>query len=244
MPSPFQFERDFAIVMTATIVPNVTGVASVDPKERLNEYASAVRFYLEHAPVIFLENSGYDLAAHPEFQATARLRIRQFPRSKHPERGKGFQEFEMLDAWLASEPDLPTHWFKVTGRYQLRNIDVMLAECRSESRASLVMDQSVRTKATRTYAFWVATAFYRRWLAGVYCKCDDREGAWIERVLYRELKSAPKTEVRSFATQPRLAAISGASGLAFPSGRGQWMSKQLLRTMNRWVDKTYLWYSK
>lgn len=244
MTAPSQLNQDIPIVMTATIIPNVTGAASIDPTERLNEYAAAVKFYRRHAPVVFLENSGYDLASHPEFQETPGLTVMRFPRSNYPERGKGFQEFEMLDAWLTSEVEPPSCWMKVSGRYRLRNVGSLLAECRANTRASLIMDQCPRIRATRTYVFWVSTPFYRQKLAGIYRRCDDRTGAWIERVLFQELKRLKKGEIRTFATQPWLAAIAGSSGQAFPSGRVQWMIKQQLRNLNRLVDKTYLWYSR
>jgi hypothetical protein len=235
---------EIPIVLTATIIPNQVVAAENNPETRLAEYLHTLKFYLSFAPVIFLENSGYPLERHPEFAETARLRVKQFPPSANPERGKGHQEFEMLDAWLATEPQPPARWLKISGRYLLHNIDDILNECRMESHSELIIDQVSRTGMARTYSFCVNTDFYRPQLAGLYQQCDDRNGEWIERVLFRKLKTAPAGEVRLFVTQPRITAIAGSTGAAFPGGRGQWVGKQMLRNLNRLVDRKYLWYSK
>jgi hypothetical protein len=235
---------EIPIVLTATIVPNpVTAATTASPETRLAEYLKSLQFYLQFAPVIFLENSGYPLERHSEFAETARLRVKRFSPSANPLRGKGYQEFEMLDAWLAAEPQTPARWLKISGRYQLHNIAAILDECRRESYNQLIIDQTARTRLARTYFFCVNTDFYRQQLAGLYQQCDDRTGEWIERVLFRKLKTVPE-EVRLFVTQPRITAIAGSSGAAFPSGRGQWLGKQMLRNLNRLVDRKYLWYPK
>jgi hypothetical protein len=233
------------IVLTATIIPNqVTAAGTSNPETRLAEYLNTLKFYRQFAPVIFLENSGYPLERHPEFAETTGLCVKKFAPAANPERGKGYQEFEMLDAWLAAEPQPPARWLKISGRYLLHNIDDILNECRMESHSELIIDQTARTGMARTYSFCVNTNFYRRQLAGLYQQCDDRTGEWIECVLFRKLKTARAGEVRLFVTQPRITAIAGSSGAAFPSGRGQWLGKQMLRNLNRLVDRKYLWYSK
>jgi hypothetical protein len=239
-----QHTDELPVVLTATITPNVTGAASVNPEMRLAEYRQVLQFCQQFAPVIFLENSNYPLEQHPEFAESPRLRIHRFPPSASPERGKGFQEFEMLDAWLAAEKNPPVRWLKISGRYQLHNLAAILEECRTEQRGGLIIDQVARTGLARTYSFCTDTDFYRQQLGGLYQQCDDRTGEWIERVLFRKLKTVPAGKVRFFVTQPRITAIAGSSGTAFPSGRGQWLVKQMLRNLNRLVDRKYLLYSK
>jgi hypothetical protein len=232
------------IVLTATIIPNGVTAAASDPEKRLKEYAAALKYYLRFAPVIFLENSGYPLAQHPEFQQTERLQVRRFQPSANPERGKGYQEFEMLDAWMSSKTQTqpPAQWLKISGRYQILNIATVLGECERAADVPLVIDQVRRSAMARTYFFCARADFYRAEMRGLYQQCDDRTGDWIERILFRKLKSAK--DVRSFLTQPRIQATAGGSGAAFPTGRGQWICKQILRRVNRIVDKRYLWYSK
>jgi hypothetical protein len=236
-----QAKTEIPIVLTGTVIPN--GVAAAfTPQVRLAEYVKALKFYVQFAPIIFLENSGYPLEQHPEFCDNPRLQVKQFPPSATPKRGKGYQEFEMLDAWLAAEPHPPVRWLKISGRYQICNIDRILKECRTDQRNGLLIDQLKNRTFARTYLFCVDTDFYRERLRGLYRQCDDQTGNWIERVLFLEMKEVSVARIRSFKTQPYLAATGGASGRAFPSGRGQWLCKQILRSLNRLLDRKYLRY--
>lgn len=235
-------QTNLSLVLTGTIVPSAATTAQTNPGERLAQYLEAVQFYQQYAPVIFLENSNYPLEKHPEFAESDRLRVRRFPPSKSSERGKGYQEFEMLDAWLTSEPQTPERWLKITGRYRVLNIGRVLHECQ-RSAPRLLIDQARRGRVARTYLFCTETAFYRQHMAGLYLQCDDRTGEWIERVLFRKLKDVPTKEFSLFKTQPRIAAVAGSGGV-FPTGRGQRFLKQILRSVNRAFDKRYLWYAK
>lgn len=235
---------EIPIVLTATIIPNGVGTTSSDTERRLNEYLEALEFYLPIAPVFFLENSVYPLERHPEFRSTDRLRVRRFGPSARPERGKGYQEFEMLDGWMTSESAPPERWMKISGRYRILNVSRILAESRRDAGTRLIIDQLPRSRFARTYYFTARTDFYRREALGLYRQCDDPAGDWIERVLFRKLKAIPKDQVRFFRTQPLIRAVAGSSGAQFPTGRGQWMCKQFLRHLNRLVDRRYLWYSR
>lgn len=235
---------EIPIVLTATVMPIGVGAAASDPEKRLREYIAALEFYTSFAPVIFLENSAYPLERHPEFRQTERLQVRRFQPSASPERGKGYQEFEMLDSWVSSETQPPERWLKISGRYQILNISSILAECRRNENTSLLIDQLTRSSFARTFYFMVETDFYRRNGLGLYRQCDDRNGEWIERVLFRKLRGLPAAEVRFFGTQPRIRAVAGSTGTPFPSGRGQWICKQVLRRLNQLIDRQYLWYVK
>jgi hypothetical protein len=230
------------IVLTATVIPNGITAAINDPESRLREYLAALAFYREFAPVFFLENSAYPLEKHPEFRQTERFQVRRFQPSANPERGKGYQEFEMLDAWMSSEAQPPERWLKISGRYQILNISNILAECRRAAGVPLIVDQARRSSMARTYYFCAGTEYYRNEMKGLYRQCDDRTGEWIERILFRKLKTA--RDVRYFVTQPRIQATAGGSGGSFPTGKGQWLFKQILRHLNRLVDNRYLWHAK
>ncbi len=232
------------VVLTATIVPNAPGAALTDPAVRLAEYLRVLQFCQRFAPVIFLENSGYPLDRHPEFAESPSLRVRRFVRSPAPQRGKGYQEFEMLDAWLNTDRQPPHRWLKISGRYQLPNLAAILDECAREKSCPLLIDQAARSRMARTYLFSVTTAFYREHLGGLYRQCDDQTGDWIERVLFRALMRVPGGQMRCFKTQPRVRAQAGSSGAAFPTGRFQWLVKQCLRRVNRLFDQRHLWYSR
>ncbi|HEX5397475.1 MAG TPA: hypothetical protein VFY06_00310, partial [Verrucomicrobiae bacterium] len=134
-------------------------------------------------------------------------------------------------------------WLKLTGRYHLLNLAKVLAECRGETRASLIIDQICRRQFARTYLFCASTEFYLGRIRNLYKESDDRTGEQIECVLFRELAKAPAGEVRFFTTQPRLHAQAASTGAVFPTGRFQWFVKQCLRRLNRLVDDRRLLYS-
>lgn len=233
---------EIPIVLTATVIPNGVTAAISDPEKRLREYSAALAFYLDFAPVFLLENSAYPLEKHPEFHQTEGLQVRRFQPSANPERGKGYQEFEMLDAWISSEAQPPEQWLKISGRYQFLNVPDILAECRRRAGVPLIIDQARRSSMARTYYFCARTEYYLREMKDLYRQCDDRTGEWIERVLFRKLQMA--RDVRHFVTQPRIQAVAGGSGGSFPTGGGQWLFKQVLRYLNQLVDKRYLWHAK
>ncbi|MEI7879369.1 MAG: hypothetical protein WCI95_00710 [bacterium] len=237
-----EFHAQMPVVLTGTIIPNVAGAVSLTPEARLAEYRHVVQSCQQFAPVIFLENSNYPLERYPEFADSPRLRVHRFPPSGNPEKGKGFQEFEMLDKWVLTEPKPPRRWLKLTGRYDLLNMSAILKECGSEQKYSLLIDQLRKQKMARTYMFCIQTEFYRTHLANLYRQCDDRTGEWIERVLFRKLETIPAGQIRLFKTQPLLRARAGSTGLAFPSGKFQWSIKQNLRRLNQLMDERYLHY--
>jgi hypothetical protein len=246
MHSASDFQSEIPVVLTATIIPNAASAAAINPEERLADYRAVVQFCKQFAPVYFLENSTYPLEKHPEFADSNTLRVRRFAPSKNPERGKGYQEFEMLDAWLAAESQPPARWLKITGRYQLLNLPAILAECRQDQNQPLLIDQIYRQQWSRSYLFCVQSSFYQAQMKGLYRECDDRNGDYhfIERVLFRHLAQLPAGQAKLFKTQPRIQGISGTTGIAYPSGRFQWLVKQGLRSLNRMVNQRQLLYTR
>ncbi len=240
--------NDIAIALTGTIIPNAAFTTYADPAIRRREYLEAIRFYRQFAPVYFLENSSYRLSEDAEFcEASGRepfeLMIRKQPVSTAREKGKGYQEFEMLDAWLAGEPAPPGRWVKITGRYLYLNFAALLADCRRQKAARMIIDQCPRSAKARGYLFCVETEFYREHLTGIYRECDDGAGQWIEHALYRRLSGLPASDVRLFAEEPRLRAISGSTGGSITTTPLKFAAKRALRRVNRVFDQQYLWYT-
>lgn len=234
---------DLAIVLTGTIIPNAPFTAHNDPAIRRREYLTAINFYRQFAPVYFLENSTYPLEEDQEFNQFPNVMLRQRPVSKAPERGKGYQEFEMIDGWLLNEPQPPHRWMKITGRYLYPNIEMLLSECPSEQSVGIIIDQCPRSRKARGYLFCVETEFYKKYLAGAYHGCDDASGRWIEYVIYERLNQVPAPQVRLFAVEPRLSAISGSTGGNLETPLMKFVVKRILRQINYFFDKRRLWYT-
>lgn len=232
---------DLAIVLTGTIVPNAPFTAHNDPQTRRQEYLTALRFYSQFASVYFLENSIYPLSDDAEFNQLANVTIRQRPPSRSPERGKGYQEFEMIDGWLLSEPQPPPRWIKITGRYFYRNFTVLLSDCKHEQEAKMIIDRCARFHYARTCLFYVETEFYHERLAGIYLDCNDDLDETIERVLCRHLSSLPQAQVRLFSIEPRLTGINGTSGSSLEMKRATYLVKRVWRRANYLMNNRKLW---
>jgi hypothetical protein len=236
-------DSETAIVLTGALIPSAPFTTHADPQTRRREYLEAIRFYRRFAPVYFLENSAYRLGDDAEFAGQRGLRLRQMPVSSAPERGKGYQEFEMIEAWLAREQP-PPRWIKITGRYLYRNFAALFDECRRERRARMIVDLCARSQFARSHLFWVETDFYRAHLVGVYRECDDEAGEWIEPVLYRRLIKLPRDDVRVFSSEPRLTGISGSTGGSLETNPLKHAVKRVLRKINYALDRRQLWYTR
>jgi hypothetical protein len=232
---------DLAIVLTGTIVPNAPFTAHNDPQARRQEYLSALRFYSQFAPVYFLENSIYPLSDDAEFHQLANVMIRQRPPSKSPERGKGYQEFEMIDGWLLSESQPPPRWIKISGRYFYRNFAALLADCSLERKAKMIVDRCARYHYARTCLFCVEIEFYRQRLINIYRECNDDLNETIERVLYRHLTPLPQSQVRLFSVEPRLTGINGTTGSRLEMKGSTYLLKRVWRRANYMLNPHKLW---
>lgn len=235
--------NELALVLTGTIIPNAPFTAHADPQTRRREYLAALEFYRQFAPVYFLENSGYALHNDAEFAALPGVELRAQPLSSAAERGKGYQEFEMLDGWLAREAQPPARWVKITGRYFFRNFGRLWANCQRARNADLLIDRCARSHWARSYLFCITTDFYRRQLAGIYRECDDTQGDYIERVLYRRLAALPEARVRLFASEPRLTGVSGTTAESIETDARRYVVKRILRKLNYALDRRQLWYT-
>jgi hypothetical protein len=238
-----QRQSDINIILTGTIVPNASFTVVSDPSLRRQEYLDAIKYYAKFAPVHFLENSLYDLDCDPDFRLNESVKIRKFPVSSFSQRGKGYQEFEMMDSWISSNLDVPERWLKITGRYLVENISDILTDCHRDERKQLVIDLSKRSKIAHTHMFCSTSDFYRKNLLNSYKECDDESGEWIERVLYKKSEGWGSGATRTFRVEPNIKAVSGSTGgsLAIPTLKRK--IKSALRAVNGFFDNQYLWYS-
>ncbi len=234
--------HNLGIVLTGTIIPNTTlHTQHLDPEARRQEYLSAIHFYRNFAPVYFLENSAYDLKGDRAFKDIPNVKIHQF-KASCPNRGKGFQEFEMLDQWIKLEPNLPERWIKITGRYIYPNFKEILNECIRNQDIPLMINQYLFANHSDTALFCIETNCYRNNLCELYQLCDDSQGLLIEKVLNAKLKQLSKKDFRRFLSHLHCEGIAGHTGKAI---RNQWVDSlnSRIRDINYWVDRRYIWLS-
>jgi hypothetical protein len=229
------------IVLTGTIIPNTTNqLQHRDPLVRKSEYLTAIKFYSQFAPVYFLENSTYSLLEDTDFQHLSNTCIKKIPVSTSPEKGRGFQEFEMIDYWLNTEFAVPAKFLKITGRYIYENIQDILTECHNNSTASLLINQYRLSGFTESAIFYVTTAYYQQQIAGLYQECDDRSGWFIEKALHQRLQSVNANVCQRFEQSLSCTGIEGFSGQKM---RRDWRDRinRNVATISYMLDKKYLW---
>jgi hypothetical protein len=234
--------HNIGIVLTGTIIPNTTlHTEYFDPEARRREYLKAIRFYRNFAPVYFLENSSYNLQEDSAFKNIQNVTVRHF-KSSSPSKGKGFQEFEMLDQWINLEPNLPKRWIKVTGRYIYPEFEKILNECIQNQDISLIINQYLFANHSDTALFCIKTDYYRNNILGLYRYCDDSQGFLIEKVINAKLKQLSNQDFKRFSSHLDCVGVAGHTGKSI---RNEWIDglNSRIRDINYWVDRRYIWLS-
>ena len=218
-------------VLTGTVVPNAIPAVHDNAQQRLDEYMHAIRHYLQFGPVYFLENSSYPILDHPFFTTTPGLQTIQYPKSRATLKGKGYQEFEMLDAFVQQHLREDA-FIKITGRYVYKNIAELTTWMnRQLPHACIVIDRHRRSRTAIVSLFAASKSFYMETLLGAYCDMDDSLGVWAEHVLYTRIQ---RVHAGIFLRPaPALQVVTGSMGdrIDQPTG-GAWY---WLRNMKRRV---------
>ena len=128
--------------MTATVTPpaNTPRLARVDPKLRMDDYVSALDFYIDELGnaidrIIFVDNSNADLSPLQALVdtrgASREVDLIAYPGLDHsPEYGRCYGEMRLLNYAMVTPTILAlpedTIFWKVTGRYKVRNLGALV----------------------------------------------------------------------------------------------------------------------
>jgi hypothetical protein len=235
-------QDEIAIVLTGTIVTNSIFTIHVNAEIRKKEYLQAIHFYTQFAPVYFLENSIYPVNLDRDFTSIKNLFIRKMPVSLYYEKGKGYQEFEMVDRWLGEEKDPPLRWFKISGRYIFQNFAAFLDECLNDRKHQLVIDQLFHHNFANTAMFCITTAYYFQRLKNIYQTCDDSSGNFIEIIVFKKLAENRDDSIRLFTNVRNITMISGSTGSRINNSGVFYYLKIIARQINMLVSDRYILY--
>lgn len=117
-----------------------------NPTQRKQQYIDSIKFYLEntHVPVLFVENSGVDLSSDfTSYITSNRLEILTFEGNDYDKSlGKGYGEmliikYAVTNSTLLSKSDF---LIKITGRYQVTNINYYLHDLDNSEHLELFVD--------------------------------------------------------------------------------------------------------
>jgi hypothetical protein len=246
--------RPAVLVMTATIRPpeNCPALARSDPALRLDDYRTALLFYLTLPTrlvdrILFIDNSDYDLTPLVEAaRAQAgdkRVEFVSFQGNDHPPYfGKGYGEFRLLDHGLARSSLVrpgDVLW-KVTGRLQVANLAELIDSappaygvyCDLRS-VPLIGDRLGGNHWMDLRVFSVTADAYGRILRGRFPYMRVREGVAPEQYLYKVMRKFRDRErvVPRFRLQPRVVGYNGHSNRDYQGT--EYLRKERLRRLAR-----------
>lgn len=201
------------LIITATITPNSNFVAQTNTEERRKEYLEVLKYYIANfsGDIYFAENSGYDLDDDDAFQSLfnqERVFSLNFPQSNQIEKGKGYQEFEVLDAVVTQIENKYEEFIKVSGRYLTTNFKLLI----EQKNAGFIIDRHQKKKVAITSFFRCKMGYYQTILKFCYKEVDDSKGIFIEHIVYSKLKNLENDKIDLFIKMPIYKGISGSYG--------------------------------
>lgn len=201
------------LIITATITPNSNFVVQSDALARRNEYLEVLKYYSSNfsGDIYFVENSAFDFEKDEGFQTLTKQEnvfILNFPKSNAFKKGKGYQEFEVLDKVLSQLENKYEEFIKVSGRYLTTNFKELI----TQENSGIVIDRHQKKKVAITSFFRCKMDFYQKEIRGCFKNVNDDKGIFIEHVIYDELKNVSKVKIDLFVKTPIYKGVSGSYG--------------------------------
>lgn len=211
-----------AVLLTATIDPGSTKlVARNDPILRLGDYKRALLSWhaQSHVPIVFCENSGYDLSnlrTLVDERPGCAVEFLSFDGNHHAAtRGKGYAELELMKDALATSRVLASSGviIKCTGRLIVPNARrVIRSITASDFDVMCTLKQNLSFADTRLFA--ATPQFLRDHLFPMVSLIDDDRGTYLEHAVACAVGDAlaHRKKWRPFPILPRIQGISGTHG--------------------------------
>ena len=201
------------LIITATIQPNSNYVAQTSANDRRDEYLEVLNFYTNNfsGDIFFVENSAYDFNNDEDFKSLFKFKnvqLLEFQKSVEVEKGKGYQEFEVLDFVVSQLGDKYDEFIKVSGRY----LTVNFKKLTYQKNNGIIIDRHKKKNITITSFFRCKVDVYLKLLKNCYQEANDSQGIFIEHVVYNKLKNIDKKIIDLFDETPIYIGVSGSYG--------------------------------
>ncbi len=209
---------DYCLVLTATISPNgAVRTHRLDPEVRRRDYCDALRKWLSvpQLPIVYVENSGSDIADLVNIAAEARRKVEflSFKGEYDSTKGKGAGEMCALRYAEANSSVLASSkgFFKVTGRLFVSNFSRVFTEIERDE-ADLKCSLSDRLRFADSRLFYAKRGFIEHYLARYAGLIDDSQGVYFEHALARavHLATSDGWTWNLFETKPRIEGTSAS----------------------------------
>lgn len=234
---------DIVLLLTAAIdTRKVPFVARNDPKVRLEDYKEALKLWLGNPhtpPVVFAENSGYDLTE-----------IRHICKTQNPHNitvelisfadndydmtlGKGYGELRIISRVLRDSQIIgpQTRLIKVTGRLYVPNIRSLIQGILKYPDVEVFCDFRCNLTWADSRAFCASRKFFEDFMIPMQQDINDTTDMTYEHVLGRAAHRC-MAEGLHWATMPcspNYLGVSGTSNKTYPCSRFSLAKRELFR---------------
>lgn len=212
------------LLLTGTIDPSVfnnTNVKITDAKDRLDQYVTSIKKYIDTEVfhnVVFVENSGAEFPTE-EIQKYAQDRNQSFELvriktdvQKTIELGKSYGEADCIEqGLLKSELAKKEEYFvKCTGRVFVKNIKKLCGKHQNVNKFLFRDDMDW----CYTLIFQMNIEEYKRHFFRSKQLCDERVGIDIEKAFYKIIME-DSIKFRSFRSYPNVEGVCGTTGTMY-----------------------------
>ena len=222
------------ILLTATIIPNSVYTEYLDINKRKKDYINSINYYKKFSTVYFIENSGYSISDDIDFPRDINIiYITIFNNNSGDwERGKGYQEFRMIDEFVNTFLKENT-FIKITGRYIFNNFDILYKQIIKSKKINLnivLIDLYEKLGKCNSQIFYISKKNYLKYINGCYLDMNDSEGIWAEHVIYNRIKGMDS--YYRFDRLPITKVISGSSAKKYRINLLRIILSNLIRSLS------------
>jgi len=241
------------LILSATIQPpaNARNLKRIDVNERKQDYLKAFRFYLKALQnhivdfIIFTDNSGYDLSFLEDIIDASERQHTEFISFNGldyaPDKGRGYGEFKLLDYTMDHSHIIQQHGdqctiWKITGRYQLRNID-KLVRSYPPDRQFFCHCRNYPLLWCDTYVLAWKLQFYQNHLANIYHRLDESSGQLSAESFFRKQIDTLDSSLiqKRFSCLPQLAGIRGYDNQAYEQEHLKYLFRKKMLKLCPWL---------
>ncbi len=243
------------ILLTACVNPdNMIFTALQDPLDRLNQYISALKYYLENTDlkIVLVENTNIDFSSmfNNEIEQ-GRLEFYTFQGNNYEKnKGKGYGEAMILKYALKYSRFLKKcdYLIKITGRLKLMNINQVIRQVKSYNGNDpmILCDCNRKITMSKSRVFVSPPDFYEKSFLKYAVNINDSNNYEFENALGDAIIDYVRNgfgKLLLFKFPLFIDGMSGTDGVKIPRGR-YWVSctKFLLFKLNVWarINKSYV----
>ena len=180
------------IILTSTIQvhENIVQLDRVNLQDRINDYTETLNYLIKKKityDILLVDNSGYDIAVlNDKYSAINNINIVNVAKSQFdPKKGKGAGEaLTLINLSESTNLKKYSHFLKITGRYQLKNIDSHIKEMEI-TKADIYADIKFSLTWMDTRVFGGSIEFLENYINKQYSYINDSESKYIEHASCR-----------------------------------------------------------